>query len=989
MSFLTAIRSACQTANSLARRNAEWLHRQMSPYFFQAMADEPNALITLIREMDSLQFNRRLILADHDKRLILACVDEPGSLLNILKTIETNQLSYAMFAHSHAPMPEMQHELEVQRFEFDLKPNELIRDFDACRIPLKLQREIMRKLQEIDHTVEPATALRLLQVLWLNASDQICLAPPRRTAWLIWLLERGNASGGMYLDLRPVEHNGIMETRLLFAVGNPPQEAFLAQVVEVFNRLEIGIRRAYCLTVSNGIHPYFLGTFFVRHRHGAELLPGSPRAEQLQLELCNTQILNTGSPLYRDWVNSGIMAGDDAALIQAFISFCHTSLAHNQPERFGLDDIQTAFYTHPEMATRLLQLFRVRFNPDTCSGNTEYTALAEQLTANIRDYNTGHRWLDEIRRDIYRCCLLFITHTLKTNFFVVEKQALAFRLDPAYLRELGGAFTDDLPSVLPFRVTFFYSRYGYGYHIGFSDIARGGWRTIIARTADDAVTAANTLFREVYVLAHTQHLKNKDIYEGGSKMVLIMDAADRQTDLINRLYKLQYGTANAFLDIFTTEHGHARDLRVVDYYGDDEPIELGPDENMHDTMIEAIAALSRKRHYLLGVGIISSKRFGISHKQYGVTSTGVMTFAEVVMAEQGIDIGRDPFRVKLTGGPNGDVAGNCLRILLEQCPEARIVMVLDGTAAGYDPNGLSRDELHRLVLNSDLERFDPERLGPGGLLLFRTMIKTEGLRELHRRVERRADGSLHESWMALDDFYRDYEALLFRVQADLFIPAGGRPETIDAVNWGQFLLPDGTPSARVIIEGANSFITPEARLLLQKSGVVLMRDASANKCGVISSSYEIIANLLLSEQEFFAHKDRYVQDVLSILRQRAGDEARLLLRRHREAGGTVAYTELSDQVSQNINSLYHRLFQFFTSRPELCLKPPFRDALVRHLPGVLKETPRFRRRISKLPLKYQAAILAAEIGASLVYSSNCELDFEDMVRRHLARAGRC
>jgi glutamate dehydrogenase len=316
-------------------------------------------------------------------------------------------------------------------------------------------------------------------------------------------------------------------------------------------------------------------------------------------------------------------------------------------------------------------------------------------------------------------------------------------------------------------------------------------------------------------------------------------------------------------------------------------------------------------------------------------------------------------------------------------------MVLDGTAAGYDPNGLSRDELHRLVLNSDLERFDPERLGPGGLLLFRTMIKTEGLRELHRRVERRADGSLHESWMALDDFYRDYEALLFRVQADLFIPAGGRPETIDAVNWGQFLLPDGTPSARVIIEGANSFITPEARLLLQKSGVVLMRDASANKCGVISSSYEIIANLLLSEQEFFAHKDRYVQDVLSILRQRAGDEARLLLRRHREAGGTVAYTELSDQVSQNINSLYHRLFQFFTSRPELCLKPPFRDALVRHLPGVLKETPRFRRRISKLPLKYQAAILAAEIGASLVYSSNCELDFEDMVRRHLARAGRC
>ena len=989
MSFSTAIRSACQAANSLARRNAEWLHSRMSPYFFQAMADEPNALITLIREMDSLQFNRRLILADHDKRLILACVDEPGSLLKSLKKIETDQLSYVMFSHSYAPMPEMQHELEVQRFEFDLKPNELVRDLDACRIPLKLQREIMRKLQEIDPAIEPAVALRLLQVLWLNAADQICLAPAGRTAWLIWLLERGNASGGLYLDLQPVLHNGITETRLLFAVGNPPQEAFLTQLVEVFNRLDIGIRRAYCLTISNGIHPYFLGTFFVRHRQGAELLPGSHRAEQLRLELCNTQILNTGSPLYRDWVNSGIMASDDAALIQAFISFCHTSLAHNQPERFGLDNIQNAFYTHPEMAAQMLQLFRARFDPDKGLDNDEYTTLADKLACTIRDYNTGHRWLDEIRRDIYRCCLLFITHALKTNFFVVEKQALAFRLDPAYLRELGRVFTDDLPSVLPFRVTFFYSRYGYGYHIGFSDIARGGWRTIIARTADDAVTAANTLFREVYVLAHTQHLKNKDIYEGGSKMVLILDAADSPTDQVSRLYKLQYGTANAFLDIFTTENGSVRDSRVVDYYGDDEPIELGPDENMHDTMIEAIAALSRKRNYLLGVGIISSKRFGINHKQYGVTSTGVMTFAEVVMAEQGIAIGRDPFNVKLTGGPNGDVAGNCLRILLEQCPEARIVMVLDGTAAGYDPNGLNRKELGRLVLDSDLDRFDPEQLGPEGLLLFKSIRKTEGLKELHRRVERRADGSLHESWMALDDFYRDYEALLFRVPADLFIPAGGRPETIDAVNWRQFLLPDGTPSARVIIEGANSFITPEARLQLQKSGVVLMRDASANKCGVISSSYEIIANLLLTEQEFLAHKDRYVQDVLSILRKRAGDEARLLLRLHRESGGMVAYTELSDQVSQNINDLYHRLFLFFTSRPEACLKPPFRDALVRHLPGILRETPRFRGRISRLSFKYQAAILAAEIGASLVYSGNQDLDFEDMIRRHLARISRC
>jgi NAD-specific glutamate dehydrogenase len=205
-------------------------------------------------------------------------------------------------------------------------------------------------------------------------------------------------------------------------------------------------------------------------------------------------------------------------------------------------------------------------------------------------------------------------------------------------------------------------------------------------------------------------------------MVLVMDASGLEQGgrehENSRLYKLQYGITNAFLDIFTTDNGRVRDQRVVDYYGDDEPIEIGPDENMHDGMIEAIAALSRKRGYMLGAGIISSKRFGINHKEYGVTSTGVMTFAEVVMAEQGIDIRRDRFSIKLTGGPGGDVAGNCLQILLANCPKARVVLILDGTAAAYDPNGLDREELQRITLQQDLDGFDPSRLGPGGMMIF-------------------------------------------------------------------------------------------------------------------------------------------------------------------------------------------------------------------------------------------------------------------------------
>lgn len=990
---LTAIIRTTETAKrAAAEQNAAWLQQHMSPYFFQAMVDEQEALSWLARDMERLRSNQSVIMVDREKLLVLARVNQPGSLYDTLRKVGEREISYAMFSHSNAPMPGMDKELEVLRFEFDRRQNHEINLKQTVQLPVTLTRKIRTELRSSFPDFDLKKLDYLLKILWLNNENYIRISPSSQIAWMIWLMDRGNASGGLYLDFKQVVRNGRPESRVLFAVGNPNQEDFLLQVLEVFNRLEVGIRRAYCLTISNGIHPYFLGAFFVQSRKDVPLDPGSELVARLTRELCTTQIISTSSPVYHDYVTEGLMSGDDAALINALIAFCHTSLAHNQPDRFGPENVQRAFYDHPEMSQLLIRLFRTRFDPELTNREELYLTILAATEQAVQGYNTGHRWLDDIRRSIYGCALLMITHTLKTNFFIVEKQALAFRLDPSYLRLMGHEFTADLPEALPFRVTFFFSRFGAGYHIGFSDIARGGWRTVISRSADDFITATNTLFREVYVLAHTQHLKNKDIYEGGSKLVLALDASDLEQaggeSENNRLYKLQYSTANAFLDIFVTENGQARDQRVVDYYGDDEPIEIGPDENMHDGMIEAIASLSRKRGYLLGIGIMSSKRVGINHKEFGVTSTGVVAFAGITMAEAaGIDITRDAFSLKMTGGPNGDVAGNCLKIMLKQCPGMQVRLILDGSAALCDPGGINREELERIVLSSDLDDFNPACLGVGASIIFRTGRRVEGLKETHRKVSRTPDG-LVEEWLDMDDFNHVYNSLIFSVEADLFIPAGGRPETIDGRNWEQFLDERKNPTSRVIVEGANSYITPEARVQLQKHGVVIMRDASANKCGVISSSYETIANLLLSEREFLENKEEYVRDVLAILVKRATDEAQLILRRRRETGNSLLCTEISDAISHEINSQYARLFSFFTSHPELCLSSPFREALLNHLPRILRERSAFRQRIRTLPRKYQCAILAAEIGSSLIYAGDREADFESMIRRHLARVSK-
>jgi glutamate dehydrogenase len=964
-----------QGALGRAPENLRWLLANVPSLSTGPMREDEEAIVALATGLGRVARDRQLVLADRQSELVVARLDVPGSIFDTLQHLPGRRISCAETSRSRASVPGSDMLLEIQRYEFDRKSEEQISGAGDAAIPEPIRRAVDAALSELDPPVARREADEILRLLWLNNERFVRLAPPRQVAQLLWLFRQGEAHAGIFLHAEDEGEPGAEEVHLLLAVGNPPQHSFLSQVMEVLNALDVGVCRSIVFTISTGAHPYFLGSFHVQHRGNASLAPGSELLRRVRRQLFSTLILAVESPAYRDFVLPGIMTGEEAALVNAFIGFCHTSLAHSQPHRYTLEDVIRAFHFDPEMALSLVRLFELRFDPDVREREARWPAELARVEQEIEGYNTGHRMLDEFRRSIFQATLTFVRRTLKTNFFVPEKNALAFRLDPAYLADLGPEVTADLPPERPFRVTFFFERSALGYHVGFSDIARGGWRTIFTQSRDDYVTVANTVFRETYVLAHTQHLKNKDIYEGGSKMVVVLRSSDLRKEWLNqRLYKVQHGFASAFLDVFVTEGGKAKDPRVVDYYGEDEPIELGPDENMHDAMIEAIAALSARRGYLLGTGIMSSKRVGINHKRYGVTSTGVVTFAEIAMRERGVDIRGDRFTVKFTGGPNGDVAGNAIRILLDRCPRVEIRLIVDGTGALYDPRGLDRGALSDIVLRADADAFDPARLSAGGVLLYRSARRTEGLRELYRRVEM-TEGGLEERWITLDEFHKEYDELPFEVAADLFIPAGGRPETIDATNWRRFLGEDGRPTAGVIVEGANSFLTPEARKHLQAVGAVVLRDASANKCGVISSSYEIIGNLLLGEEEFLQHKEAYVRDVLEILRSRAADEAELIFRRRREEEGRRSFTEISEALSLEINAHKARLFRFFESRPDLWERQIYRRALLAHLPRLVRESPAYQGRVSRLPGKYRSAILAAEIATAMVYRRPLVPDF--------------
>ena len=74
----------------------------------------------------------------------------------------------------------------------------------------------------------------------------------------------------------------------------------------------------------------------------------------------------------------------------------------------------------------------------------------------------------------------------------------------------------------------------------------------------------------------------------------------------------------------------------------------------------------------------------------------------------------------------------------------------------------------------------------------------------------------------------------FRVKSDVFVPAGGRPNTINNDNWRDFIDEHNVPSSKLIVEGANIFITPEARQKLYETAkVAIVKDSSANKVSTI------------------------------------------------------------------------------------------------------------------------------------------------------------
>ena len=540
-------------------------------------------------------------------------------------------------------------------------------------------------------------------------------------------------------------------------------------------------------------------------------------------------------------------------------------------------------------------------------------------------------------RKVFEMFFLFNSSVLKTNFFKDGKTAISFRLDPSFLPV--SEYKDPLYGM--FLVVGGSFR---GFHLRFRDISRGGIRMVRSRNIDGYNANKLTLFDENYNLAHTQERKNKDIAEGGAKGTILMDSG--ASNLHCKVAFKKY--IAAMLDLLKP------DPEIVsEKFSKEEILFFGPDEGTADFMDWA-SRHAKQRGFVFWKALTTGKSVtvgGIPHDLYGMTTRSVHQYVLGILGKLGL---KESEVTKIqTGGPDGDLGSNEILISSD-----KTIAIVDGSGVLYDPVGINREELCRCAKERVMiDHFDISKLSEKG---FRVLID-----EKERKLP---DGTIVDGMHFRNTFHLNPLA-----KSEMFVPCGGRPSSVDVNNVKHLYDEQGLPKFKVIVEGANLFFTEAARQKLQKDGVILYKDASANKGGVTSSSLEVLCSLSLSDEQYLSGmcvsaegkvpelRANYVKQVQDRIEENARLEFHCIWDENQRNG--TSFSDLSNALSNSINKLTGEL-----KKSAVWEDKKVRDAvLIRALPSVLLDFLGLETILERVPDNYLRALFASYLASTFVY----------------------
>jgi len=735
------------------------------------------------------------------------------------------------------------------------------------------------------------------------------------------------------------------ELRIMIVINRGSDLRFFSNISDVLNSHHLVSNRKYVEQFANG------KTIYVIYLENI----ADPTLVAEVIEDIGLVYAIPESPLF-DLFRAGKLGAKETVFGVSAWSFTHQFLSGFNEEYVKLS---AALKDSPEMLG-ILRAMKTKLAKDTYQESRVWEALCEnflfikkasalferkfdpQAKARLAEADLAAFKKDILRniptdidRNIFLAVALFIGTTLRTNFYIKEKTSLAYMYDPGFLNKV------DYPET-PFGIFHIVGAEFRGFHVRFRDIARGGVRIVKSPNLQTYLNNSDLIFDENYNLAWTQQRKNKDIPEGGSKGTILLNWGymDKDRDCFKKY-------VDGLLDLILPN------AAVVDYYARPIILFLGPDEGTADLM-EWAALRAKRRGYAFWKSFSTGKPVamgGIPHDIYGMTTNS--THRYVVDALDKLGLKEEAITKVMTGGPDGDLGSN--EILLSK---DRILAIVDGSGVAYDPEGLDRKELKKLArARKMVESFPKAALSAGGFFVNvkdRDIVLPHG-EKVETGLEFRNTFHLHP---------------LFK--ADIFVPCGGRPASITIANWTTYLNDNGEPRFKVIVEGANLFITQQARLRLEEKGVILYKDASANKGGVTSSSLEVLAGLALTDAEFdelmcvrdggiTPFRQAYISEIIDFIKDNADKEFELIWRENKAKG--ISRAVLTDAVSEKINQIKDAV----ASSGLFENKALVRKVITKGAPASLVEKVGVDRILKRVPEAYLKALFASRIAGQYVY----------------------
>ena len=584
--------------------------------------------------------------------------------------------------------------------------------------------------------------------------------------------------------------------------------------------------------------------------------------------------------------------------------------------------IQETAKAHPDLLRYLFDLFERRFNPATPMDLTDdeiqrkEAEFIKMLEIRFMDYPIGF--------DIFKYMFKFIPAVLKTNFYKTEKRSFSFRMDNRILDPL-------VFKQFVYGIFYVNGHYACGTHLRADDIARGGLRMLRVTPTNHSMELDNAVLLNYALGPRAQRLKHKDICESGSKGVVVPHALYAAYSM-DALYDYTEGIMDLMLP----------DNTVVDHYGKPEMIFFGPDEGTAPLM-DAISFRAKERGYPHWRTMTTGKSFGIPHDTYGILEDGDL-FGLIPAGKEGtelqingktVTVTQDmdeiwakiggkieisgmtttsvmgAFRtlishhkakeadlnLMMTGGPDGDLGANEI-----QCYKGKICLIIDGGSILFDPDGLDKEALMKLAFmrhtapRANSMDFPEDKIGPKG---FRVPLRGKDITLPDgTKIE---DGAIFHRNFITDPANRKY---IEQANIQAFIPCGGFKDTINQNNVDDFL--NLFQELKFIVEGANVFFDDAARRRIAASPVRQIKDSSANKGGVFSSSVAEVLTAFLFENDYEARlledtETRWalIRDIMNLVSTFAGMETQMIIDVH-EADPEVPMFVLSESTSEQI-----------------------------------------------------------------------------------------